>query len=685
MFGRGRALLVLLSALGSLFLSTVIALAEEAAREDKSLSPYFFVEGGDPSVDRFPLESTHVEVAVSGVIADVTVTQAYKNDGLRPINARYVFPASTRAAVNGLQMRLRDQLIEAQIQERKRAQQTFETAKSEGKTATLLEQERPNVFSMSVANIMPGERIEVTLRYTELLVPTEGKYEFVFPTVVGPRYASRAAGEALGNAASEAHADDWAASPTLHAGVASPAKFSLSGAISAGLPLREVASPSHALGGGYASPSLYRFELSPDESAGANRDFVLAYRLAGDAVQSGLSLFDAGDEKFFLLMVEPPARVTAAAMPPRELVFIVDVSGSMMGFPLDTAKQLLRKLTATMRPVDKFNVLLFSGGSRVFAPESLAATPWNVSAALSMIDQDYGGGATELLPALGHALSLSPEPGLARTFVVITDGYVSADDAALKFVAAHLGEANVFAFGIGNGVNRHLIEGLARAGQGEPFVVTGPDEAEESALRFAAYVGEPVLTDVRVRAEGFDAYALEPGGIPDVLAARPVVVTGKWRGEARGELVVTGVTGRGVFSQRFDLASAPLLPENRALPYLWARSRIATLSDYGLGEPSEDARGEILALGLRYSLLTPFTSFVAVSKLVTNTREPATDVRQPLPLPAGVSDAAVGGAVGVGAEPELSVVMCVLAAIAAVSWGVRARARRAAAPSRAAA
>src|SRR5262245_20240467 len=612
-----------------------------AESDEKTLSPYFLVEGGDPALDRFPLASTDVQLSVSGVIADVQVTQVYQNAGQRPIHARYVFPAVTRAAVNGLRMRVRDQVIEAEIQERKQARKTFTAAREAGQNAALLEQERPNVFTMRVANVMPGDRIEVTLRYTELLVPTDGRYELVFPTVVGPRYANaRATGES----------SDFVATPYLAEGAPPPAAFSLSGTLAAGLPIREVSSPSHALAGAFEAPDCYRFEVARDGEVAADRDFVLAYRLAGDAIQSGLSLYDAGDEKFFLQLVEPPARVEEKAIPPRELGFLVDVSGSMRGFPLATAKALLRGLVGTLRSSDTFNVLLFSGGSRLLAPESLPATPANVAAALALIDGQDGGGGTELLPALERALALSPGPGIARSFLVVTDGYVEADRDAIELVKLHLGEANVFAFGIGNGVNRHLIEGLAAAGQGEPFVVMEPAGAEDAAERFAAYVRSPVLTDVRVDFAGFEAYAVEPPTLPDVLASRPVVVYGKWRGEPRGTLAVSGVAGGGAFSQRFEVASARPRAEDRALAQLWARKRIAALSDYGLAEPGEQARAEILALGLGYRLLTRYTSFVAVSHVVRNPSEPATEVKQPLLLPKGVSASAVG--VAVASEPE---------------------------------
>jgi Ca-activated chloride channel family protein len=389
---------------------------------------------------------------------------------------------------------------------------------------------------------------------------------------------------------------------------------------------------------------------------------VLGFRLAGDAIQSGLSLYDSGGEKYFLLQVEPPARVAQTAIPPREFVFVVDVSGSMRGFPLETAKQLLRELVQPLRPIDKFNVLLFSGGSRLLAEESLPATAGNVRKALDLIDGEPGGGGTELLPALERALSLSPEPGLARSFVIVTDGYVQADREAIELVTRNLGEASFFAFGIGTSVNRHLIEGLARAGQGEPFVVLGPGVARETAERFAAYVATPVLTDVRVDFEGFDAYAVEPRSVPDVLAARPVVVFGKWRGELGGVIQVTGRTGGDDFWQRFQVDEVAPRDENGALGQLWARARIAALSDYGLAEPGEAARREITALGLEHALLTRYTSFVAVAKRVRNAGGQGDDVTQPLPLPKGVPEAAV--ALAVGTEPELGIFVAALALLA---------------------
>lgn len=619
--------------------------AEESA--EKTLAPYFQVEGGDANRESLPLASTRVALAVSDVIADVSVTQVYENRGSRPINARYVFPASTRAAVHGLSMRIRDQLIEAKIKEREQAQKTFEQAKRAGKSASLLEQERPNVFTMSVANVMPGDRIEVTLRYSELIVPSEGSYELVFPTVVGPRYSNQVA--TAGTAV-----DGFVASPYLAAGKIPSATFELSGTLASGIPIAALTSPSHRLSTHSENPKLTRFQLEPSEAGGMNRDFVIQYRLAGDAIQSGLTLFDAGREKFFLLQVQPPAAVREAALPPRDYVFIIDVSGSMHGFPLDTTKVLVKELVSGLKATDTFNVLLFSGASQLLAAAPLPASKANVERALALIDQQVGGGGTELLPALQRALALSPGPGRSRSFIVVTDGYVSADKTAMDFVRTHLGEANAFAFGIGSSVNRYLIEGIARAGYGEPFIVTKPEAAKAAAAKLRKYVAAPVLTHVRTSYDGFDAYDVEPRAIPDVLLSRPVVVFGKYRGEARGSITLDGLGGEGSYRQRFDVAASSPRAEHRALEYLWARTRIASLSDFSFQGSDEQRKAAVVDLGLRYNLLTEHTSFVAVSRTVRNFGAPANDVKQPRALPLGVSDLAVGGeSITSAFEPEL--------------------------------
>lgn len=604
----------------------------------------------------FPLQSTDVEANIAGVIADVRVTQVYQNNGPTPVSATYLFPASTQASVHGLKMTVGDRTIVAKVREKKAAKAEFEAAKREGKTASLLEQERPNVFQMNVSNIMPGDRIKVELRYTELLVPEGGEYAFVFPTVVGPRYAGTSA------EVSSAQAKSTIATPYLKQGKASPMQFSLSGKLLASVPIAAMGSRTHRLQVTRESKTQASFRLDNSETTPANRDVALHFNLSGNQIESGISLYQGEHENFFLLMAQPPKTVAPNAVPAREYVFVVDVSGSMHGFPLDTAKRLLRDLIGNLRDQDRFNVILFSGGAELMSPQSVTGSVANIDRAVSLIDQQSGGGATELNEALKMALKLPHAEGMSRSFVVVTDGYISAERDTFDTIRNNLGEANVFSFGIGTGVNRYLIEGLAKAGQGVPSVITTPAMADEEAEKFRRYISTPVLTNIAVKFEGLDVYDVQPDAVPDLLAERPSVVFGKWRGKPRGIVHVRGMTGQGPYHAKFDVASSPPAAELKPLRYLWARARIAELADFGA--PSEEEKAEVLALGLHYNLMTPFTSFVAVLEQVRNPTGASQDVQQPLPLPAGVSDHAIG--VEVGAEPSWFVIG--LFGLALIGW-----------------
>ena len=619
------------------------ARAQDRAPADKTLSPYFFVEGGDASLDRLPLKETRVEVAITGVIADVTVKQVYENHGTRPLHARYVFPASTRAAVYGLTMTVGNVRTVAKIKERQQAAREFETAKREGKSASLLEQSRPNVFSMKVANVLPGDSIAVELKYTELLVPTDGVYEFVYPTVVGPRYSSKTESQA-------APGDEFVKAPYTHQGEPPRSEFHLSGVVSTGVPLQELTSASHQVVVRSSNAGRAELLLADAERLGGNRDFILRYRLAGEEIASGLLLYQGRDENFFLLMAEPPQAVEPSEMPRREYIFVIDVSGSMYGYPLDTAKQLMTDLANVLRPADVFNVVVFADGSETFSPTSVAATRFNLNRALQFIGRKNGGGGTRLLDGLSRAVALPREPATSRSVVLVTDGYIDAEADVFDYIREQRDDINVFAFGIGSSVNRLLIEGVARAGLGEPFIVTGPEAAPDAASRLRRYIDSPVLTGIDVTFQGFDVYDVEPGTVPDLFASRPIVVFGKWRGSVAGSIEISGNTGRGPYQASVPVSPANLGASHAALRHLWARTRIAELSDFGPGAPDEERVAAITSLGLTYGLLTRYTSFIAVQETVRTT-DSGDDVDQPLPLPAGVSDLAVG--VTSGSEPGI--------------------------------
>jgi Ca-activated chloride channel family protein len=632
---------------------SVVAQEQEKEPEDKTLAPYFVIKG-DPSVDHLPLKDTRVDISVSGVIADVKVRQIYRNEGARPINASYVFPASTRAAVYSMRMQLGNEIIVAKIKEREQAKQEFEKAKEEGKSASLLEQERPNVFSMSLANIMPQEQVEIELRYTELLIPTDNVYELVFPTVVGPRYQSPQD--------KNKKEDAFVESPYLHQGQQPPSELHISARIAAGLPIYDLTYPSHQIFPQWQN-GVAQLTLDDSKPFEGNRDFIVRYRLAGDQIASGLLLFQGTDENFFLYMAQPPQRVASESVPPREYIFVVDVSGSMSGFPLNTSKRLLRNLIGKLRPTDLFNVVLFAGDSAALAPQSLPANQENIARAIALIDQQRGTGGTELLAAVQQAMSLPRQEGISRSLLLVTDGFVGGEQGVFDHIKANLNRCNVFAFGIGTSVNRYLIEGVARAGMAEPFIVTEESEADGVAEKFREYVESPVLTDIKVRTIGFDTYDVNPVNFPDLLAQRPIILFGKWRGSASGTIELTGKTGQGAFMAQLDVASSQPDEANGALRYLWARSRIAELSDYGAYDVADENAKTITALGLKYNLLTRYTSFIAVREVVTNPTGSAQDVNQASPLPLRVSELAVGDGTEVGSEPELIWLIVAVSAI----------------------
>jgi Ca-activated chloride channel family protein len=622
---------------------------------NKTLSPYFFVKSDNRSVDQLPLKATSAAVNIAGVIADVRVKQVYINTGKNPLEAVYIFPGSTRAAVYAMQMTIGSRKIIAKIREKQQARKDYEQARKEGKTATLLEQKRPNIFQMNVANILPGDTITVELSYTELLIPVEGTYEFVYPTVVGPRYST--------TPDDELHADEnWIENPYHHQGEQPDYTFDLKTKINSGIPIQKITSPSHTVQVQYESKNAAMINLSGSESLGGNRDFILRYRLRGGEVESGLLLYPRGDENFFLLMVEPPEAPTLDQIPGREYIFIVDVSGSMQGFPIDVSKKLLRNLISGLRPTDKFNVMLFESSNRMLHEESVEASERNIREAIQVLERQPGGGGTELLPALRNALTHEKEEEFSRTFVVITDGYVNIEKEAFNLVRKNLNNANLFAIGIGSSVNRYLIEGLAHAGMGEPFIVTNEKEAETVGKKFKTFVETPVLTNIKIDYGKFQVADVEPVSIPDVFAERPIIVYGKYTGDATGAIKLSGFSGNRTYRKVIDVATAST-QNNQALRYLWARNKIKYLDDFaGYYEDDYNSKEEnkanrvkqVTDLGLKYSLLTEYTSFIAIDSLVRNETGKQQQIKQPLPLPQHITDGALWGlAAGISLSPDV--------------------------------
>ena len=617
--------------LTTMFLMAVsVLLGQSENKIYKTEQPCFLIQSDNQEPIRLPLKGTSVKAKISGVIADVTILQTYHNTGKKPIEARYVFPLSDKAAVYSMEMCLSNRHIVAEIRERDQARAEYEQARNEGKHASLLEQERPNVFTINVANIMPNEIIEVEVKYTEYILPDNGVYSFIFPTTVGPRY-------------NDNHAR-FASVPYLRSGNQGTASFDLSVDLFSSVPVSQLSCPSHKTLVMKINDCQYRVSLSTDEINRANKDFTLEYMLKGAAIASGIQLYNHGDEQFFMAMIQPPKKVLLDEIPAREYVFVVDVSGSMNGFPLEVSKDLLKKLIARLRSTDYFNVVLFAGGSASMSPFSLPATAENVDRALALINEQEGGGGTDLLSALNKCMALPrPTSNLSRSVVLVTDGYITVEKEAIGIIKEHLNECNVFTFGIGSSVNHYLINSLAQVGGGEPFVVTDVEKADSIANQFRKYIQTPVLSNISVKFNGLEAYDLIYEKIPDVMGERPIIISGKYKGKPLGKMTISGQTGKGAFEKTIFVAPHLVSPDYSALRYLWARERIKLSDDYSDGNHGPEHISKITQLGLKYNLLTAYTSFVAIDqKEIVNPGGESDLTDQANQLPAGVSELAIG-------------------------------------------
>ncbi len=594
----------------------------------KSDSPYLLVSTKDAVI---PLKASKTDVQISGTIAHVRITQVYENKGTTPIEAKYVFPLSTQAAVHNMQMTIGDRIVNAKIFEKQEAEKVYNTALSEGKRAAKLDQHRPNVFQMNVGNIMPEDTIAIDIYYTEMLIPTNGSYQFVAPGVVGPRFTGEnTSGETTFN------------TPYTSQGIADTFDFDMSVTINAGMIIQNINSNTHKININYPDAKTAEVFLSKSNKNPSNRDFILNYNLRGNNIQSGLLLYEHDDEKFFAYQMEPTKTVKLKDVPSREYLFIVDVSGSMNGYPLDVSKELMRNLLCDLRATDTFNVQLFASSSTVFSTSPVETNEKNIEAAIRFLSQGQGGGGTQLLSALKEAYKLPrTDSSSARSMVVITDGYVSIEKEAFQLIKNNLDQANVFTFGIGSSVNRYLIEGMAKVSNSESFIATSKSEALKVADAFKAYIESPLLTQVKLKTKGFDIYDVSPNSIPDVFAARPVTIYGKYRGKPEGTITITGYQGKKRFKQEYKVSQGQLSTKNKALRYLWARKKIAELDDYGKLF-SEDIKQEVTNLGLKYNLATQYTSFVAVDETIVNKDGALKTVKQPLPMPKNVSNAAIG-------------------------------------------
>jgi Ca-activated chloride channel homolog len=611
-----------------------------------------------------PLEHTDVAVDISGFIARVTLTQRFGNPYTTPIEAIYTFPMSDRAAVDSMTMTIGDRVIKGVIKERGEARRIYEAARNAGKAASLLDQERPNIFTQTVANILPGDTVNITISYVEYLQYEAGEYEFSFPMVVGPRYIPGAPatpppdaiqpdvspGLRPGPMSTDQVPDASRITPPVTPkGTRAGHDIDLVVRLDAGVAIQNVKSELHEVEVEQPGDSQAVVRLK-DKKTIPNRDFVLRYAVAGPAIADAV-LTHAGERGgFFTLILQPPDRVEAAQVTPKEMMFVIDCSGSMRGFPIEKAKDTMRMAIEGMNPDDTFNLVTFAGGVGYCFDRPVPNTPANQRKALDYLSNLQGSGGTEMMKAIHAALGDQNDPERLRVVCFMTDGFIGNDMAILDAIQKNAGTARVFSFGIGNSVNRFLIEGMARTGRGASEVVTLESDGDAASKRFHERIQSPLLTDITVDFGGLAVEDIYPdvAAIPDLFAARPLVLKGRYSAPGEGFITVRGNTAAGPFERRVAVTLPGDEPAHDVLAPLWARERIAWLMDQNWlgaqqGKPDADIKGAVTELGLTYSLVTQYTSFVAVEeRVITEGGKPKT-VQVPVEMPDGVSYEGVFG------------------------------------------
>ncbi len=563
-----------------------------------------------------PLKHTAVRAEVSGFISRVTVTQEFENPFADKIEAVYVFPLPQGAAVDDMTMLVGGRTIRAKIMRREQAQAAYSEARARGYVASLLEQERPNVFTQSVANILPGQPVKVTISYVETLSYEAGTYEWSFPVAVGARYTPT--GETDAARITPARPPE---------GMRAGHDISIEVSLDAGVPLEAVASSTHEIdverrGAAAAVVRLGGGPAIPD------RDFVLRYDVAGGRVEDALLTHASPRGRFFTLILQPPERVAPAQVVPKELVFVLDTSGSMSGFPIEKAKETMMLALGGLNPQDTFNLITFSGDTSILFSKPVPATPANVSKAKKFLASREGSGGTEMMKAIRAALDPTDSARHVRVVCFMTDGHVGNDFEIIDEVKKHP-NARVFSMGFGHAPNRFLLDKMAEAGRGEVEYVTDGDDGSAAARRFHERVRDPLLTDLSVEWEGLPVSDIYPKTIPDLFGAKPVRIVGRYERGASGVVRLRGRTAGGDFVRDVRVTLPDAEAAHDVLATLWARRRVGELMGQNMSAmQSNDAetaplRDEITRLGLDFRLMTQFTSFIAVEeRIVTDGGEP---------------------------------------------------------------
>jgi Ca-activated chloride channel homolog len=587
-----------------------------------------------------PLKHTDVKASITGYIASVGVTQQFQNPYDTKIEAVYVFPLPQDAAINEFVMTIGDRRIRGIIRERQEAERLYKQARAQGYHASLMTQERANIFTQKVANIEPGKQIDVSIRYFHTLPYSDGTLRFVFPMVVGPRFNPPNQTDGI---AAVPHGSIGTSKQSTEVSYLRPNERSghdiaLSVDIDAGMPIDAIASSSHQiLATPTDDPNRRHISIAPGDRI-PNKDFVLRIKVAGDKVRSGLLTHRDKRGGYFSLMLVPPAELGSLPMHPMEMVFVLDCSGSMSGEPLDQAKDAIRYALDQLRPRDSFQIIRFSNDASALGDSPLSATPKNIRRGKKYLKSLRGQGGTVMIEGVRAALDFPHDQEKLRVVCFMTDGYIGNEVDILREVRERTGASRIFSFGVGSSPNRFLLERMAGMGRGTAAYVGPGDDGAQIMDAFLARASRPAMTGLRIDWRGADVFGLGASQARDLFVGRPLVITGRYRGDMPDTLAVTGSAGGEPIV--LDVKVKPQDPrdDHAALASVWARNQIADLADRQAYERDADPElaGQIEQLALDYNLVSAYTAFVAVDASQRTAGSEGVTVHIPVPVPAGV-------------------------------------------------
>ncbi len=613
-----------------------------------------------------PALKTDVAIDVTGIIAKIRIRQTFKNPDNAWVEGVYIFPLPEKAAVDEMRMRIGDRVIEGEIRERKQAKAAYDKARRSGKRASLIEQERANIFTASVANIPPKGDITVEIGYQQRLRFADGIISLRFPSVVGPRFIPGNRPVAgVGGTGWAANSDrvpdaERITPPVRHPNLGSANPLTINVRLNPGMPVGMLRSPSHAIDAAIQENGRYEIALKGGD-APANRDFVLHwYPETGDTPFAALFSEVKNGEAYLMAIVAPPTgKMPDQPRIPREVIFIIDTSGSMHGDSIVQAQAALKFALDRMHPDDRFNIVRFSNGADTLFASAKPADPSHVHRAKHFVQNLNADGGTNIAAALRLALDGQIGGKELRQIVLITDGSVGNEAALFRHIRRDIGDSRLFTIGIGSAPNSHFMRRSAAFGRGTFTHIGNTSDVSETMSALFEKLERPAMTDIAATTNGVPFLRQWPSMLPDLYHGEPLVLTAKLNGPV-DNIELTGRRGSQVWSRVFAAAS---VREGKGIAKMWARDGIAAQMDsLVLGANSDTVRQEVLKLALAHGLLSKYTSLISIDRTPVRPETASLQRRAvPVELPAGWNYAAVFG--GRTATPATLQILTGLAAL----------------------